>query len=70
MIDFTCEYNPITGHALLRVWLCGAIVFETSRLVPESCEDPESYFDTETSRATLLEAAQPTIEALRGHFKE
>lgn len=60
----------ITGCAVeLAVWLCGVQIYETSRLVPEDCLEPEAHFDTEASRATLLEAAQPTIDALREYLK-
>lgn len=53
----------------ISVWLCGARVFDALRYPPKACENPLTYFDTESSRATLLEAAQPTIEALRSYFE-
>ena len=56
------------GQIHLSVWLCGVMMYETTRCPPWDCENPITHYDTEASRATLLEAAQPTIDRLQEYF--
>jgi hypothetical protein len=62
------EFKQQGKNVCISVWLCGAMVFGALRYAPAG-SDPLTYFDTEASRATLLEAAQPTIDRLREYFK-
>ena len=70
MITYTFEQSKDEQYIDIHLWLCGACILHTTRRVPLECDTPDTYFDTEASRATLLEAAQPTIDALRSYFED
>lgn len=64
----TYFFEPNRDAVFMSVRLCGVEIYSTQRLLPVGA-DPYTHFDTESSRATLLEAAQPTIDALRSYFE-